>query len=87
MSPKIRCQARHPREKYSQICKIQLTGKRIFHKGDHLTNCVIKTDEIEASPEFAHASPFLMNVFLTISLRGGSLHGFNLRRVFKHLKK
>ena len=30
-----------------------------------------KTDEIEASPEFAHASPFFMNVFLNISLPWG----------------
>ena len=37
MSLKFRCQARHPSEKYCKIRKIQLTGKRIFHKGDHLT--------------------------------------------------
>ena len=41
MSPKIRCQARHLREKYSQICKIQLTGKRIFHKGDQSAHQVV----------------------------------------------
>ena len=29
------------------------------------------TDEIQASPEFAHASPFFMTVFLNISLPWG----------------
>ena len=49
---------------------------------------VNKTDKTQASPEFAHASPFFMNVFfLTFPCRAGSLHGFNLRRVRQHLYK
>ena len=31
--PQIRSQAQHPSEKYIQIGKIQLTGKRKFHRG------------------------------------------------------
>ena len=45
---------------------------------------VNKTDKTQASPEFAHVSPFFMNVFfLTFPCGGESLHGFNLRRVRK----
>ena len=33
MSLEFRRQAPHPSEKYSQIRKIQLTGKKIFHNG------------------------------------------------------
>ena len=32
---------------------------------------VNKTDKTQASSEFAHVSPFFMNVFLNISLRWG----------------
>ena len=35
--PQIRCQAQHASEKYSQIRKIRLTGKRKLLKGYNLT--------------------------------------------------
>ena len=50
---------------------------------------VNKTDKTQASPEFNICpciAPFLrMYFFKTFLRRGGSLHGFNLRRVRQHL--
>ena len=49
--PRIRCQARHPpSEKYNQIHKMQLTGKRIKDKIS--PNGVNGAEKTQASPEF-----------------------------------
>ena len=66
MSLKFRCQARHPlSEKYRQI----YTQKTVDGKEDFITDIVAprgvnKTDKTpQGSPEFAHESPFFINVF------------------------
>ena len=50
-------------------------------------SAVNKTDETQAIPEFAHASPFFYDFFLKFPCLVGSLHGFNLTRVRQHLRK
>ena len=66
MSLKFQCQARHPlSEKYSQI----YTQNTVDGKEDFITDIIAprgvdKTDKTpQGSPEFAHESPFFMNVF------------------------
>ena len=76
MSPKFRCQARHPSEKY---CKIQLTGKKIFHKGD-------KTKHKQALNLPMHR-PFFVNVFLNISLPWGATARLQPQRREVHNKE
>ena len=74
MSLKFRCQARHPlSEKYSQM----YTQNTVDGKEDFITDIIAprgvnKTDKTpQGSPEFAHESPFFMNVFFYISLPWG----------------
>ena len=86
MSLKFRCQARHPlSEKYSQIyTQNTVDGKEDFTTDIIAPRGVNKTDKTpQGSPQFAHESPFFMNVFFfTYPCRGGSLHGFNRSQTF-----
>ena len=59
MTPKFRCQARRPSEKYSQICRQNtVDGKEDFIMDIISPSGVNKTDKTQASPEFAHESPY-----------------------------
>ena len=72
MTPKFRCQARRPSEKYSQICQQNtVDGKEDFIMEIISPSGVNKTDKTQASPEFAHESPYFHNFFFFFFLGGG----------------
>ena len=64
MTPKFRCQARRPSEKYRQICRQNtVDGKEDFIMDIISPSGVNKTDKTQASPEFAHESPYFHEFF------------------------
>ena len=89
MSLKFRCPARHPlSEKYSQIYTQNTVDGKEDSISDIIAPCgVHKTDKTpQGSPEFAHESPFFMNVFLYIHFLAVGAH-CTASTVRKHLTK